>query len=323
MAVPQGTRAPVIFVLEPFGGSIRRNNPNLPFIFWDDAAVTRGDGVFETLLIRDGKAANLRRHAERFRSSARLLDMPEPDAGYWARATAEAAEAWVTERGEGVDAKCVWTYTRGRASTGFPSAWLVLSDIPQKTLDQRANGVKVMTTPRGFSVDTTLPGVDEVTRGGTGPGEERRVAPWLTVGAKTLNYAANMAALRWAHAHGTDDVIYVDPRDVHPDKGPRVLEGATSTVVLAKSKKRLRTPVPGGEVLPGTTQAALFEHAEAAGWRCKARDIYLRDLKTAESVWLVSSVRVAARVLSLDGKTLEVGGDPEEVRALIEGALGS
>ena len=64
---------PVVVVVDTFGGPIRHHNPELPLIYWDDAAVTRGDGVFETLLIRDGHACNLERHSKRFAASAALL----------------------------------------------------------------------------------------------------------------------------------------------------------------------------------------------------------------------------------------------------------
>lgn len=302
--------SPVIYVVEPYGGSVRRHNPALPLIYWDDAAVTRGDGVFETLLIRDGHPANLQRHLDRFQSSARLLDLPAPDAANWVDATRLAVEEWVARTAE--DAKCVWTYTRGRESTGRPSAWITLSPIGEKVLRQRAKGVKVMTSPRGFTIDTSLPGVGEATEGGA-----PEPAPWLTVGAKTLNYAANMAALRHARSQGFDDVIYVDPGT------GRVLEGATSTVIAVREGRRLRTPVPGGEVLPGTTQAALFEYAEAHGWRCKAKDMTVQRLLDAESVWLVSSVRVAVRVTQIDGHKLPAPDNEDEVRALINAALGA
>lgn len=69
---------PVIFVVEPFGGSIRWHNPSLPLIYWDDYAVTRGDGIFESILIRDGQAANIERHAQRFRTSAEAWGFLNP-----------------------------------------------------------------------------------------------------------------------------------------------------------------------------------------------------------------------------------------------------
>lgn len=306
---------PVIIILEPFGGSSRRHNAALPFVFWDDAAVTRGDGVFESLLVRNSRAANLERHIARFCASAALLELPEPRVDNWRRATQEAIEAWNEKYGEDVDAKCVWTYTRGRASTGFPSAWITLQPVGEQVLRQRKKGVAVMTTPRGYTIDTELPGVSEATEGTTGR-IPTPVAPWLTVGAKTLNYAANMAALRHARAQGFDDVLYTD--------GERVLEGATSTVVIVKKGNRLRTPAPGGDVLPGTTQAALFAAAKEQGWKCKAKEITVADLHSASSVWLVSSVRLAVRVTKVDDTKLSAPSDKEvkAVRGLIDAALG-
>ncbi|MDO5670559.1 MAG: aminodeoxychorismate lyase [Corynebacterium sp.] len=304
------TTTPIIYIVEPYGGSIRRHNSALPHVYWDDAAVTRGDGVFETLLIRDGHPANLQRHLARFQASARLMELPEPNEEDWIAATREAVAEW-SRRSED-DAKCVWTYTRGRESTGRPSAWLTLTPVPDSVLEQRRKGVTVMTSPRGFSIDTSLPGVEEATEGG-----HPRPAPWLTVGAKTLNYAANMAALRYARSQGFDDVIYLDPAT------GRILEGATSTVITVRKGGKLRTPTPGGDILPGTTQAALFEHAEKEGWRCKTKDMTLDRLLDAESVWLVSSVRVAVRVTAIDGTKLPAPDNEDEIRELINEALGA
>ena len=283
---------PVVVVVDTFGGPIRHHNPELPLIYWDDAAVTRGDGVFETLLIRDGHACNLERHSKRFAASAALLGLPEPDAEYWRAATAEAIESWPKD----VDASCVWTLTRGRTATNRPSAWITVKQIPVEHLEQRHLGVSVMTAPRGFSVTAT-------------PDE---AAPWMIVGAKTLSYAANMAALRHARSCGFDDVIYVD--------GDCVLEGATSTVVAAQGTA-LFTPTPGGDVLPGTTQAALYQLAEWKGWDCQETDLTVQQLIDADSVWLVSSVRVAARVTRINDVHLPAPANEDKVRRMMFAAL--
>ena len=291
---------PVIYLVEPFGGSIRRQNPNMPHVYWDDAAVTRGDGVFETILVRGGEARNLGKHVERFQRSARALALPEPDAEHWIRATTEAVADYCREHAgaqaqEDIEAKCVWTLTRGRETTGVASAWLTVRPIPEDVLAQRERGVKVVTTPRAFAPNSDV--------------------QWAGAEAKTLNYAANMAALRWAKTQGADDVIYVEA-----DTG-RVLEGATSTVLMVKKGQRMRTPKPEAGVLRGTTQAAVFEDAVKLGWKCREKDIYVNELAKAESVWLVSSTRICAQVTHLDGVKLAKPGNEAEIRELIAGAL--
>lgn len=274
---------PVIFVVEPFGGSIRWHNPSLPLIYWDDYAVTRGDGIFESILIRDGQAAKIDRHAQRFRTSAEALGLPEPIIESWISATNAAIE----EFGDG-EGKCTWTYSRGRASTGLPTAWVAIQPIADEVLAQRDNGVRVMLSERGWSFPSDLP-------------------------AKTLNYAATMATLRLARDRGFDDVIFTDPYEGH------VLEGATSTVVTVKGDK-LRTPYDD-TILPGTTQAALFEYAESQGYRCKQKVLDVDYLLDADSVWLVSSIRVAARVRRLGEHKLKAPDNEQEIRSLIDTAM--
>lgn len=296
-----GPNHAVIYLVEPFGGSMRRQNANLPHVYWDDAAVTRGDGCFETILVTGGTPTNLDAHLKRFTNSARLLDLPEPPVEAWRTATEQAVADFVRESGldpEHVEAKCQWTYTRGRESTGVPSAWVTVRPIPREQIELRERGVTVMTAPRGY----TLAATDET--------------PWLTVGAKTLNYAAAMSALRWAKGKGFDDVIYIDPAT------GRVLEGATSSIIAVRGDK-LRTPTTGGDVLPGTTQAAVFAQAEKDGWRCKEKDFDVDYLLSSDQVWLVSSVRGGVRVTAIDGRKLPSPGKKEEakLRKLISEAM--
>lgn len=298
-----GPNHAVIYLVEPFGGSMRRQNANLPHVYWDDAAVTRGDGCFETILVTGGTPTNLDAHLKRFTNSARLLDLPEPPIEAWRTATEQAVADFVRESGlepEDVDAKCQWTYTRGRESTGVPSAWVTVRPIPREQIELRERGAKVMTAPRGY----TLAATDET--------------PWLTVGAKTLNYAASMSAVRWAKSKGFDDVVYIDPTT------GRVLEGATSSIIVVRGDK-LRTPITGGDVLPGTTQAAVFAQAQKEGWRCKEKDFDVVYLLSSDQVWLVSSVRGGVRVTAIDGTKLRAPGKKEEakLRKLISAAMAS
>lgn len=258
-------------------------------LFWDDAAVTRGDGVFESVRLIDGHPVNLDRHLDRFARSATILGLPTPDRAHWARATKEAATEWAEKHGPG-EAACTWTMSRGRASRpDIPTTWLVVKPLSKDVAQQRAEGVKVLTGSRGYRLT--------------------EAAPWSTAGAKTLAYAENMAALRYARARGFDDVLFMDDE--------QVLEGATSTVVTVRGHK-IRTPQPGGEVLAGTTQALLFDRAVAAGFSCKEKPLYLGDLYKADQVWLVSSTRGPVLVTQLNDKKLAPTGNLDTVRELLK-----
>jgi 4-amino-4-deoxychorismate lyase len=153
----------------------------------------------------------------------------------------------------------------------------VLADWPAEVEvhRQRAQGISVVSLGLGV------------------PAGFRSHAPWLLGGAKTLSYAFNMAAQRHAHHLGADDVIFTSLEG-------QLLEGPTSTVVWAGGGA-LRTPPLETGILPGTTVARLFARAAAAGWRTEVSWGTVADLHTADAVWLVSGVRGAAPVHTLDG----------------------
>ncbi len=278
---PLGSRA--VVAVHPSGDAAPELlDPTLPALYIDDLAAVRGDGVFETLMVRDGAVRNLDRHTARFINSAAMLDLPAPDTGRWHAATDLALEHWVTSGGG--DGSLRWMYSRGRETTGEPTGWVTVAPEPPAVARDREQGVRVMTAQRGYSLDIT-----------------KDAAPWALVGAKTLSYAANMAALRYAKSHDLDDVIFIGD-------GERVLEGPTSTVIMARDRDGVReilTPLHEVGVLPGTTQAAMYRLAGEAGWTCSEAPLTVGDLRNADGVWLLSSVRRYARVTALDGTALD------------------
>lgn len=269
----------------------------LPFLYADDLGAIRGDGVFETLLVRGGHTCNTQRHEKRFVSSALMLDLPEPDLDQWRAATQIALEQLKARSIDG-DATLRWVYSRGRESTGRPTGY-VLANSAAAVAKSRLKPVDVMLAERGFSLDL---------------GSR---APWALIGAKTLSYAANMAALRYAKSKGFDDVIFTSAEG-------NLLEGPTSTIIIQRGQELL-TPNPGEGVLPGTTQAALFETAAARGWKVTPAVLTPEVLYTADAVWLVSSVRIAALVASIDGREINRpdAAAEQEFRDLCDEALAS
>ena len=283
-------------VLVTLDGTVR--DAGEPLLYADDIGALRGDVVFVTVLVRDGTACALELHLARLRRSAEALDLPEPDAGQWRTAVEAAAKEWGGER-EGM---LRMVLTRGRdavaptSRTGAhePSvtSYVLVVPVPERVNTTRAEGISVITLSRGHSVEVA------------------QSAPWLLLGAKTLSYATNMAALRFAARMDADDVIFTSTEH-------RVLEGPRSTVVIQRDKQLLTPPARNG-VLPGITQRALFAEAEKAGWECRYEPFFTADLITADSVWLLSSVTLAARVTVLDGLRMSPPEHADEIAELVD-----
>jgi 4-amino-4-deoxychorismate lyase len=141
--------------------------------------------------------------------------------------------------------------------------------------------------------------------------------PWLLVGAKTLSYAVNMAALRLAARQGAGDVIFVSSDGY-------ILEGPRSTVVIAADvggATGLLTPPPWYPILRGTTQQALFQVARAKGYDCDYRALRVADLFAAQGIWLISAMTLAARVHTVDGKVLRRAAMAAEFAELVDAAI--
>lgn len=275
--------------------------PDTPLLHADDLAAVRGDGAFETLLVRDGGACLVGSHLQRLTQSAKFMDLPEPDLPKWRAAIDIATREWVA--GSSAEAALRLIYSRGRESGSEPTAYVMVSAVPERVAVVRHNGLAAITLDRGLPA--------------TGVGE----MPWLLAGAKTLSYAVNMAALRHAAQRGAGDVIFVSSDGY-------ILEGPRSTVVIATDSDAgpdrnlcLLTPPPWYPILRGTTQQALFEVARSKGYDCDYRALRVADLHAAQGVWLVSSMTLAARVHTLDGRPLGRSPMAEDFAQLVDAAI--
>ncbi len=274
------------------------HSPSAPLLFADDLAAVRGDGVFETLLVRDGRACLVEAHLGRLSHSAKLLELPEPDLTSWRRAIDLATQQWVS--GTTDEAAMRLVYSRGRERGSAPTAYVMVSPVADRITAVRNDGLAAITLPREL------------------PSSGVEAMPWLLAGAKTLSYAINMAALRHADRHGAGDVIFVSSDGY-------ILEGPRSTVVIAvdgdDGNVCLLTPPPWYPILRGTTQQALFTVARAKGYDCDYRALRVSDLVAAQGIWLVSSMTLAARVHTLDGKALPRASLTAEFAALVDAAI--
>lgn len=270
-----------------------------PLLHADDLAAVRGDGVFETVLVRGGRACLIESHLQRLTHSAKLMDLPEPDLAGWRRAIEVATRQWLMITDDEAAMRLV--YSRGRESSpAAPTAYVMVNPVPDRVTAVRRDGVAAITLDRGLPAN----GIDTM--------------PWLLAGAKTLSYAVNMAVLRHAARQGAGDVIFVSTDGY-------ILEGPRSTVVIAVDgdggRPCLLTPPPWYPILRGTTQQALFEVARARGYDCDYRALRPADLAAAQGIWLVSSMTLAARVHTLDGQWLPRAPFTDTFAELVDAAI--
>ncbi|MCF6387558.1 aminotransferase class IV [Mycobacterium sp. MBM] len=143
-----------------------------PLVRVTDPVLTDGGGVFETTLLRAGRACLLDAHLARLDRSAAIAGLPRPDLVRWRRAVAVAATRW-----PGADGVL-------RLVCGRGASFVLVSEVPARARAARADGLAAVTLD---------------------PGPRGALA-----GAKSLSYALNVAALREAARRGADDAIFVD-----------------------------------------------------------------------------------------------------------------
>lgn len=270
------------------GGRAIEHQPSAPLLAATDLAATRGDGVFETIVVVDGVPQAMQAHLDRFARSARLLDLPAPEPAPW-RAAIDILAAKLRPYPRGA---VKYVLTRGdEAGEGAPTGW-ALAFIPAVRPAGPPAPVRAVTLDRGYRSDVA------------------ETSPWLLQGAKTLSYAVNMAALREARRRDADDVIFVSSDGL-------VLEGPTSTVIARVDGVYTTPPVDLG-ILPGTTQGDAFRALEDAGLPVAVRRFDIDALRRADALWMCSSTRGAAPVIALDGTEREID---DAVTALANTAL--
>lgn len=258
-----------------------------PLLRPDDLGVLRGEGVFETTLVVDGQPRDLRDHLVRLAVSAEMTGLVVPAPDRWRKGVHAVIDAWTG----GPQMVLRLIASRGPEHAREPVCYLLGAELPVTSVRQRRSGVRVLLLDRGFSVDAATS------------------APWLLAGAKTLSYGVNMAALRYAREQGADDVIFLTSDGM-------VLEAPTSTVVIARGRTLITPPDDG--ILAGITVRRLFRAAAGAGWKVRTEPLAAADLPSADGVWLLSSARLLAPVVAIDGRPRTDGGLTGALAELLE-----
>lgn len=244
-----------------------------------DRGLLRGEGVFETFRIYRGVPFAMRRHLERLRRSADAVGIPLPDEG-----TLRDAMADVVRTNELSDGRMRITVTAGvgvlAPSPPAPRATVIVSASPLSPWPDSSATV---------------------------------VAPWPVnersplAGVKSISYAENVSALRWANERGADEALL-------GNTSGELCEGTSSNVFVVMDGQAVTPPVASG-CLDGVTRALLLELGAAT-----EGSIQLGSLKQVEEAFLTSSTREVQPISSIDGRPLRTKGTVTEnaARAIAE-----
>jgi 4-amino-4-deoxychorismate lyase len=259
-----------------------------PVLRADDLGVLRGDGIFETMHVRDGRAWLIEDHLARMGRSAALIDLVLPPR----EALLELAGQALAEWPDGVEGALRLVCTRGEEDGGPVTVFATLAPLGAGQIRARREGVAVATASLGITADA------------------RVAAPWLLGGAKTLSYAVNMASQRWAGGQGVDDVLWVSSDGY-------ALEAPTSTLVWLAGGTLWTVPAASTGILPGITARALLDRAGELGYGAGERMIRPAELTAVDAAWLASSIRGLAEIRTLDGKPLNQPTDTARMLSLL------
>ncbi|MDK7750445.1 aminotransferase class IV [Brevibacterium sp. UMB10442] len=280
------------------------SDPSQLLLSLDDLAAHRGDGIFETVLVtyRDDATYihNQALHFQRFIESARMLELPSPDPKLWEEALHATAKQYKELNPDAHTVSIRYTLSRGHDSdttAHTPHGWVFTAPVP-------------LPEPTEITVITLNSGLDS---------SIAESAPWLLRGAKTLSYATNQAAKRYALSNGADDALF------HTSDG-YVLEGPNSTLIL-RIGDQLITPDPKIGILHGTTQRCIFENASGQGLLTQYANVTMDDLGNAQGAWLVSSIRgcrpISTLLSSTSGTATHIPVDHDLTEHMLQWVLSS
>lgn len=247
-------------------------DPDTPVVRADDHGLVVGDGVFETLEVRDGAPFAYTRHLRRLRESAAGLGMSVDEA-----AVRAGVDAVLADRPD--HARLRITVTGGPSPYGSDRG-----DAP----------------PTVLIATGALPQWPETA--------DIALVPWTrnenaaTVGLKTTSYADNVVALRYAHDHDAAEALFVNSRG-------EICEGTGSNIFYVADDVLITPPLATG-CLGGITRELLLEWLRADGTEVFEAPQRLGSLNNASEAFLTSSTRRVQAIRALDGRPFPAAPGP-------------
>ncbi len=227
-----------------------------------------GDGVFETLVARNGRPFTPTRHWKRLCASCEAMGIAPP-----AFETCLQAMHEIMRANDLADARVRVTITSGDGPLG--------SDRGDSAPTMTVVATPLKPWPPTESVITL---------------QRRRNERGALAGIKSTSYAENVRALALAHAKGAGEAVFANTRD-------ELCEG-TGTNIFVVVNGRVQTPPLSSGCLAGVTRALTLEACAAAGIPAEETALPIGVLTSCDEAFLTSSTRDVHPLAKIDQREM-------------------
>ncbi|MBK5255042.1 MAG: aminotransferase class IV [Vicinamibacteria bacterium] len=238
-----------------------------------------GDSAYETLRTYDGRPFELDRHLARLRRSIALLGFDLKTSDDQIKVQIDACLAF---------ARNDESYLRVIVSRGVGDMTYRFERIAEPT-------VAMFVKP----LEPSNAGLYEKGASAVIASLRRNPIEALNPAIKASNLLNNALATREAYAKGAFEAILLNTRG-------EVAEGAGSNVFIVKDSLLLTPPLSCG-LLPGITRELTLEIAAATSIAHEERVLFPADLQTADELFITSTLKELAPVVTLDGAPIGSG----------------
>lgn len=250
-----------------------------------------GDGLFETIAMRDNKMLDFEKHIQRLRISSREL-------GFEVRASAEELsniiDALITKsRLDASDAYIKIIATRGQQTDGI--SYTASRDPLLAVIVKKLSSYDPKFYEEGFSL-----AISSIRRNKSNPLYKH----------KMLNYFENIFAKEEAIRGGADEALFLTEDD-------KVLEASTSNL-FAVINGRIHTPPADGSILQGITRDRVLSVSRNAGLEIIESDLGLDDLYRATGMFLTNSIMDVMPVRSIAGRMVKDGAACKIIKKIMQ-----
>jgi branched-chain amino acid aminotransferase len=247
-----------------------------------DRGVTLGDGLFETVIVRDGQIRQLQEHLARLKKGAGILGIKIP--------LSDEDIATVMQELLGKnnmqDGRIRLTLTRGEAAHGLVSA-----GNEESTLIMRVSEMVELPSPVRAIVSK----------------HARRNEHSVLLECKCVNYLEGIMAMKEAKAQGANEAIILN-------MAGRIAEMTICNVFVVIGGKIYTPPVSEG-ALPGVMRANVIKAFDV-----EEKPLDVDELLSADEVFVTSSSGVRP-VVEISDKTIADGKQGKVTTAIIEANL--